>query len=339
MLEKPDLQDEKIIACLQDEYGLLVVQVAFLPLGADRDTAVYRAVADDETPYFCKLRRGVFDETSVALPKCLSDQGIVQILAPLVTKTGQLWANLDAFKVILYPFVEGHNGYEVDLSDRHWVDFGAALKRIHTAIVPPALIRRIQRETYSPQWREIVKTFLERVEDQAFDDPVAVKVAALLKARRDEIDDLVGRAERLARALLSRSREFILCHSDVHAGNILIDANGAFYIVDWDNPILALKERDLMFIGGGQGFAGHTPQEEETLFYRGYGPTQIDPVALAYYRYERIVQDIAVFCEQIFLTNAGGKDREQSFQYLASNFLPNGVLEIAYKSDQTLREG
>ena len=43
MLEKPDLQDEKIIACLQDEYGLLVVQVAFLPLGADRDTAVYRA--------------------------------------------------------------------------------------------------------------------------------------------------------------------------------------------------------------------------------------------------------------------------------------------------------
>jgi hypothetical protein len=43
MLEKPDLQDERIFACLQDEYGLLVVQVAFLPLGADRDTAVYRA--------------------------------------------------------------------------------------------------------------------------------------------------------------------------------------------------------------------------------------------------------------------------------------------------------
>jgi spectinomycin phosphotransferase len=339
MLEKPDLQDDQIIACLQDEYGLLAVQVAFLPLGADRDTAVYRVVADDETPYFVKLRRGVFDETSVALPKCLSDQGIVQILAPLVTKTGQLWANLDAFKLILYPFVEGHDAYEVDLSDRHWVDFGTALKRIHTAVVPPALIGRIQRETYSPKWREIVKTFLERVEDEAFDDPVAAKAAALLRAKRDQILDLVGRAERLARALESRSREFILCHTDIHAGNILIDANDAFYIVDWDNPILAPKERDLMYVGGGQGFAGHTPQEEETLFYRGYGQTQIDPIALAYYRYERIVQDIAVFCEQIFLTNEGGKDREQSLQYLASNFVPNGVLEIAYKSDQTLREG
>src|SRR3990172_9193385 len=104
MLEKPDLHDEKIIACLQDEYGLPVVQVAFLPLGADLNTAVYRAVADDETPYFVKLRWGVFDEITVALPRFLSGQGIAQIIAPLTTQTGQLWANLDAFKLILYPF-------------------------------------------------------------------------------------------------------------------------------------------------------------------------------------------------------------------------------------------
>jgi spectinomycin phosphotransferase len=335
MLEKPDLQDEKNVACLQDEYGLLVVQVAFLPLGADLNTAVYHAVAEDETPYFLKLRGGVFDEISVTLPKFLSDQGIGQIIAPLATTTGQLWANLDTFKTILYPFVEGHNGYEVNLSDRHWGDFGAALKRIHTAGVPPTLIRCIRQETYSPQWREIVKKFLVRVEDDAFDDPVAVKLATFLKARHAEILDLIGRAERLALPLQARSPEFVVCHSDIHAGNILIDTNDAFYIVDWDNPILAPKERDLMFIGGGQGFAGHTAQEEEILFYWGYGQTQIDPIALAYYRYERIVQDIAVYCEQLFLTHEGGEDREQSLRYLTSNFLPNSVLEIAYKSDKT----
>ena len=52
MLEKPDLQDEHIIACVQDAYGLCVAHVAFLPLGADRNTAVYRVVADDDTPTF-----------------------------------------------------------------------------------------------------------------------------------------------------------------------------------------------------------------------------------------------------------------------------------------------
>jgi spectinomycin phosphotransferase len=336
MLEKPDLQDERIIGCLQAEYELNGAQVAFLPLGADLNTAVYRVVADDETPYFLKMRSGVFDETSVALPKFLSDQGITQIIAPLTTQTGHLWANLDTFKVILYPFVEGRNGYEVSLSERHWGDSGAALKRIHTAVVPPALIRRIRQETYSPQWREIVKTSLGRVEDDILDDPVAVELAAFLKAKRDEILDLIGRAERLAQALLARSPKFVLCHSDVHAGNILIDADNAFYIVDWDDPIMAPKERDLMFISGGQGFVGHTPQEEETLFYRGYGQTQIDPIALAYYRYERIVEDIAVYCEQLFSTDEGGEDREQSLRYLKSNFLPNGTIEVAYESDKTL---
>jgi spectinomycin phosphotransferase len=61
-----------------------------------------------------------------------------------------------------------------------------------------------------------------------------------------------------------------------------------------------------MFAGGGQFGAGRTAQEEETLFYQGYGPTAIDPAALAYYRYERIVEDIAVYCEKLFLSDTGG---------------------------------
>ncbi len=339
MLEKPDLKDEKIIACLQADYGLDVVQIIFLPLGVDHNASVYRAVADDETVYFVKLRRGVFDETAVTLPKWLSDQGIAQIISPLATKTGQLWASVDAFKLVLYRFVEGHNGYEVAMSARHWHDLGAALKHLHTAHVPPALTSHIQQETYSPQGRESVKISLARAAHDTFDDPVAIKLAAFLQTKRVEIIDLVERAERLALILQARTPEFVVCHSDLHAGNILIAIDGTLYIVDWDNPIWAPKERDLMFIGGGLGFVGHTLQEEETLFYQSYGQTAIDPVALAYYRYERIVQDIAVFCEQLFLSNEGGEDRKQSLYYLMSNFLPNGVLEVTYKADKTRGDG
>jgi len=272
----------------------------------------------------------------VTLPKHLGDQGIRQIIAPLADKVGHLWADLGPFKVILYPFIEGRNGREVSLSDRQWADFGAALKRIHTTRLPPALERRLRRETYSPQWRTIVGEFLARVEVEVFDDPVAARVATLLRAKRDETRDLVARAERLALSLQARSPEFVLCHSDCHASNILIDADDALYIVDWDDPLLAAKERDLMFIGGGQGFVGHTAQEEETLFYRGYGQAQIDPVALAYYRYERIVVDIAVYCQQLLLSTEGGEDREQSLRYLESNFQPNNTIDVAYQSDRSL---
>lgn len=338
MLEKPELKDEKIIACLKTEYGLSVEKIAFLPLGADLNTAVYRVVTNDETVYFLKLRRGEFDEATVAVPKYLSDLGIKQIIPSLTTQTGQLWASLAPFKVILYPYVEGHNGFERNLSDQQWVEFGAALKRFHTADIPSAITSSIQREKFSPQWRDTVKMFLERIEEETFDEPVAVEMAAFLKIKGDETLELVKRSERFAQMLQEQPPEFILCHADIHAWNLLIDDNDAFYMVDWDTLIFAPKERDLMFVGGGLGGNGHTPREEEDLFYQGYGQTQIDPIAIAYYRYERIIDDIAVYCGQIFLSDEGGEDRKQSLEYLKSNFLPNCTIEMACQSDKTLRD-
>jgi spectinomycin phosphotransferase len=334
MLEKPNIQDEKIIDCLRDLYRLHVVNLTFLPLGY-ADSAVYRAAVADETPYFVKLIRGIFDETSVAVPKFLSDQGIGQVMAPLANQSQQLWTELNEFKLIVYPFVEGHNGFQVDLSDRHWNEFGVALKEIHNVTLPTTLLNRLQRETYSPRRREMVQMFQSRIEQDIFHDPIAAKLAAFLKTQRDEVRFLVERADRLASALETRVPEYVLCHSDIHAGNILIDAHGSLYIVDWDNPILAPKERDLMFVGGGVGGIWCSTQEE-ALFYSGYGQTEIDPIALAYYRYERIVEDIAVFCEQILLTDKGSEDRENGVRKLASAFLPNNVIEIARRSENIL---
>ncbi len=332
MLERPDLPNPLIISRLQDEYGLHVVEVTFLPLGADVNTAVYHAVTKDEKAFFLKLRKGAFNEASVALPRLLKAQGVQAIIAPLETRKGLLWGSLEAYKMILYPFIQGRNGYETTLSDRHWVDFGAALKGIHAAQVPPALRRLIQQETYSPRWREIVKTFQAQVESTTFDDPVAAKLAVFMKARRGEICHMVQRTEKLGLRLQARDLEFVLCHSDIHPGNLLIDANDALYIVDWDDPIFAPKERDLMFAGAGMG-SDLPGGREEALFYQGYGLTEVEWMALAYYRYERIIQDIAAFCEQLLLTTEGGEDREQGYHYFISSFFPDHTVEAAFKTD------
>ena len=333
MLEKPDLQDEKLVSCLRNGYGLEIIQLAFLPLGADVNTAVYRAVDEDGTPYFVKLRGGVFDEVPVAIPRFLSDQGIGQIIAPVETAAGQLWTHVDAFTMSLYPFVEGRNGFEVQMPDRHWLELGAALKGIHTAVLPGALRERIPQETYGSHWRDMVRTFQASAEERAYDEPVAAEVAAFLRSRRGIISDLVGRAEELGKALQGRSLECVLCHGDIHAGNVLIGADGTLYIVDWDTVSLAPKERDLMFIGAGIGGVWKNAHEE-VMFYEGYGHAEVGTMALAYYRYERIVEDIAAFCEQLLLSDEGGEDRQQGLRYLVGSFLPNHVVEIAYALDK-----
>ncbi len=134
----------------------------------------------------------------------------------------------------------------------------------------------------------------------------------------------------------SQTTSKVLCHTDIHMGNLLICEDGALYIVDWDQPILAPKERDLMFINSGIGHAWLEPEQEEALFYAGYGQTEINPVALAYYRYERIVQDFAAYSEQLLLTDEGGEDRAEGLRRVASQFLPGAVIDIAYRTEKRL---
>jgi spectinomycin phosphotransferase len=338
MLERPGTPDSQITACLHDEFGLQVTQIDFLPFGADRNTAVFRAIVDNALSYFVKLRSGDFDEMSIIVPKLLHEQGIRHIIAPLATRSRGLWASLGDFTVAVFPFVEGRDAYGTDMQDRHWVDLGHALKVLHTADLPASVTSRIQREAYTGFWRELVRKFQALVEDTQFADPVAAELAAFLRQNKHEIHALIRRAEHLAALLESQADPFTLCHADIHAGNVLIDTEGHLYVVDWDTLNLALRERDLMYVGGGQFLNKRSPEEEERLFYQGYGQTQANPVALAYYRYERIVQDVAAYCEALLLTDEGGEDRANGLRQLVGQFGPGGVIEMAYRSERRLPE-
>lgn len=335
MLIKPELADEEIVRCLRDAYGLDVKSISFLPIGADFNTAVYRVTVSNQTDYFLKLRRGEFIDASVSVPKYLADEGIKQVIPPLATKTRQLWTSLASFKAILYPYVEGRNGVEAKLSEDQWIQFGEAIKKLHNTDIPNALISGTPREVFSSKWRETVKEFLIRIDNEVFEEPVAVKMALFLKSKSSEILKLVERAEKLAITLQKQPLEYILCHADIHGWNLIVDKEGALYIVDWDTLIFAPKERDLMFIGAGIWDSGRTASEEESLFYQGYGPTKINQDVISYYRFERIIQDIGEYCEYIFLSDEGGDDRMQCFEHLQPVFLPNGVIERACQSDKT----
>ena len=45
-------------------------------------------------------------------------------------------------------------------------------------------------------------------------------------------------AEGLGRPLAQRAPALVLCHADVHTGNVLLDAGGQLWIVDWDETLL-----------------------------------------------------------------------------------------------------
>jgi spectinomycin phosphotransferase len=331
MLTRPQITDESIIACLRDGFGLRIIQVTFLSIGADVNSAAFRVTVDNGTPYFLKLRSGYFNPVAVEVPTFLYAQGIRTVMAPLPTIDNQLWASAGGFSCLLYRYFEGTNGFEAILSKMQWHDLGESLRAVHGAPLPAGLASRLPREDYEPRLRNVVRAFDRHVRQTIFDDPIAARFADLWTARRNEIQCIVDRAEGLAQTLRNREVGLVLCHSDLHAGNVLLGADDELAIVDWDEPILAPKERDLMFVGGGVGGVWNQPQEAD-WFYEGYGHAMVDPVALYYYRYERIVADFAAYADQILGLQGSAEDRELGLRQVMSQFLPGDVIEIAHRS-------
>lgn len=328
MLEEPDVRHNVITGSVQVSYGLEASELTFLPLGVDVNTAVYRLVSTDGRVYFLKLRKGTFSEIIVSLPAYLSTHGMRQIIAPLPSRSGQLWAAMGAYKMILYPFIEGQDAYTAKLNESLWIEFGAAVKHLHSTQLPPRLLHQVPREDFDPRGRNRVKGFQAHIETHAFTDPTAIQLAGFMRQKESQITLLVARAERLASELQARQLEFVLCHSDLHAGNLHLTPAGELYIVDWDNPVMAPREHDLMHIGAS---ARWNSKRIKSLFYRGYGAAQMDGMALAYYRCERVVQDIAEFCSMILATTQGGTDREQGLRYFTSQFESGQEVDIAIR--------
>ena len=332
MKEKQAVSDELIMRALHANYGIEVATLTFLPFGADMNASVYKAQAHDETSYFVKLKRAHNHNISVEIAELLHDKGIQQIILPIKTIHGQKVLRIEDCTLIVYPFVEGQNGFSRSLTDNQWLTLGKTLRQVHEIDISQSIQNRMRREAYSPQWREAVRSLYIHIEAEPMGDEIAIKLLKFMKKNTLTIRELVDRAEELGQKLQDELHKFVLCHSDIHGGNVLMSENDdAIYIVDWDDPIMAPKERDLMFIGGGVANVWNKSHEEK-LFYKGYGKTEVNLTILAYYRHERIVEDIALDGQELLLTMRGGKKRLEMYNQFIAMFEPQGVIDIAFKT-------
>jgi spectinomycin phosphotransferase len=339
MLDKPRLEDDKILACLKTSYGVAASTIEFLPRGYDSYAGVYRVQEQANGQfYFLKVKGDAVDELSVRLPRCLNEQGIEQVVAPLPTITQELWGKIDHFTLLLYPFIEGDSGYEVGLSDSQWIEFGAVVKRLHTTRLPPELLDRMPRETFipHPKWMATLRQLQAAVDHRVYDNPFEKQLAAYWNDHRREIATIVDRAVQLGCMLQGKPLDFVLCHADIHTANLLLDAQGKLFIVDWDQPVLAPEERDLMYVTVGDFV---TDEREEALFFQGYGKTDVDPLTMAYYRYEHVMEDLAAFAERVFSVDASDETKQDSLAWFVAQFRPGGGVEAAHKLDHVLPTG
>ncbi len=333
MLEKPNLPDADIIAALRTGYDLAVTALEFLPIGYDSTAWLFRVQTETRVTYFLKLKKGEFYAPGVTVPHYLKANGVEPVVAPLPTITGNLYHPVNpAYSLILFPYVDAENGMEVGLTAAQWTALGTALQKLHALTPTIKALEPVRVETFTlpAQWLETIQRAQATIDQDEFAHTFEQEFAAFWQACQTEIHQIVQRAVQLGNWLQAEPPELVLCHTDIHTANVLVVGTETIHIVDWDAPLFAPRERDLMFIV-------EQPADHTTAFFAGYGQRSINPLALAYYRYEWIVQEFSDFANRIFfLDDVGDETRWDSAHGFRELFDPDDVVAEAYKVEADL---
>lgn len=308
------IEKNEVIHLIHQNGQIEITSLDIFPGGADPNAIVYKADAKDGKSYFVKQTQ--VSQIGLEMIELMAKKGIEAIIPPLKT------INVKDGTIIVYPFIAGKNGFEKSLTPHQWIELGQTLRKIHDIDVPQAIQKKIRHEQYSSKWRDAVRSIFVRMESLTFQG----EMYRFMQEKMTDIEKLWIRADALSQKIKQTSPN-VLCHSDIHGGNVLMNDDQSIFIVDWDDPIMAPKERDLMFIGGGIGNVWNRI-EEERLFYQGYGATQVDSNLVAYFRHERIIEDIALYSESLMF-DPQHVDNEEMLNQFKAMFMPHGVVEIA----------
>ena len=329
MREQPKVSEEILIACLQDSYALSPASIEFLPLGLDYHAGVYRVVSEQGTPYFLKVTSRPLYEWSCLVPRYLKEQRISSVVAPLPNKHNILWTKVGNWTIIVYPFLDGDTSW-TGMTDAQWKEVGTIFQQIHHVTLPPSDFESLRKETFdSTEYVQWVHNF-DAQHLEASDDESTSKhtLRSLWLAHQSIIHMVITSLEKLAEVLQSRSLPYVICHADLHPANLLRDNLGHVFVIDWDEVMLAPKERDFLFVKESSDDSKTLPGTP--AFFQGYGQAEIDWVALTYFRYERVIQDLIACDQEVFYRDDLGEDtKTDSVQLFQSILSEGGEIDIA----------
>ena len=127
---------------------------------------------------------------------------------------------------------------------------------------------------------------------------------------RRQIRQKVALLEQLAKQLRSGDREKVLCHTDIHTGNLITLKDG-FVLIDWEGLKFAPPEADLFCIFS-------YPWKD--IFFERYlkrrQNIRIDQAGILFYQTRRVLEDIFEFAEQLQFETMTPAKRSRTFCFL-----------------------
>jgi spectinomycin phosphotransferase len=306
--------------------------------GQDSSATVWRGRLTDASNVAIKGTRQLRPR-GLLVSSHLAACGVAGIVAPLLTRTGAPVATIDDLHVSVQPWISGRMGAAGGLNPAQWRVFGALLARVHDTELPAQLRAEIPTEGYVPVAVGPARR-LQRDMDQGHIDTTDDLARSLIqewRAATERIAALTDAVECLAIELRQRCMPRVLCHGDAHIANVLIDDDNELWLLDWDEVVIAPRERDLMFMVDGVLADALVTAEQQSWFFDGYGAYDVDNMLLAYYRSDCALQDLTEFATRVLERDRWPDDRrEEALRFFRSLLWPTGIVELAHVALRSL---
>ena len=306
------------------------------PVGHGADTAaeLWRAVAPDGAAYAVKLSGGGTPAGDVVTSH-LAAKGIDGVLAPLRTRAGRLAADHLGRRLSVTPWATAERALDVELTPGHWRAFGKLLRATHRTDVTGDLAAALPWDDLTHHAiAEQVRATITRLAVPPADETADAVRHAWWEAT-DRIAALTHHASLLSGALRPIIHEHVVCHGDPHVGNVLVGGDENVWLVDWDDAVLAPRERDLMFVLGGVLAFAPVGDDDRTAFFAGYGDATTDPRLVAYYLCTRALDDLSGWAAQA--ADPQDADRGRALDIVRGILSPTGLVDVALSAVAGLR--
>ncbi len=327
MLQKPTfISDAQIIVKLRESYGLSIKTLKFVPFG--EASWCYTAIDEAENILFIKILRHKLHQPFIAVPEFLRNKLGYQFVVPPVANTqSMLWGRIADHDLMIYPYLQGKTVMD-DASFARWQEVGNIFAELHSTGLPNDIVRTLQIEDFVPPWGHKAKSVVTFATTSCLIG-TSGELALFIQSKEQEIQAILARTEELGNLLREAKPELVLCHADPNESNIFVTNENEIVLIDWDGVMLAPRARDLMFFTG----------KKQECFISGYKKTaqgKINTLAIAYYKYEWVVQEIGDYGTQIFFSDADEATKRHALHEFYKLFASNDVVQEAYASDTDL---
>lgn len=203
-----------------------------------------------------------------------------QICAPIPTLNGSLLFSDGLITGTLFDWIDGTAiGFGSPMTQQEKRCLAWFSASLHSLSAEPFRVL-CPKEDFTVHFAEELAGLLENA-DHLLPEPLS----ASLSPYRDAVLAQTGWLYHSAQRLRSSPPPFVLCHTDLHGGNLLRRRDGSLAVVDWENVQLAPREADLFLFC------------EEPYFPLFREPS--DNGLLLYYLVRRDLEDLWEFCRTL----------------------------------------